>query len=73
MMEQNVVKMKADWTRSDPTITTYLKKYGRNGVPLYLLYSGKEGENPQILPQVLTKDNVIEALNKLPPTVAENK
>lgn len=73
MMEQNVVKMKADWTRSDPTITTYLKKYGRNGVPLYLLYSGKEGENPQILPQVLTKDNVIEALNKLPPNVAENK
>lgn len=64
MTELGVVKMKADWTRYDPIITEELKKYGRNGVPLYLLYSGKEGE-PEVLSQVLTPDSVIKSLNNI--------
>ncbi len=40
--EQGVVKMKADWTRRDPSITTKeLQKFGRSGVPLYLYFDGK--------------------------------
>lgn len=48
-----------DWTNEDPEITKYLKRYGRNGVPLYVFYgapdetTGKRPE-PVILPQLLT-------------------
>ncbi len=63
--EKGVVRMKADWTRSDPVITEELRKFGRNGVPLYLLYGTNADEAPQILPQVLTPDIVMEALEKI--------
>jgi thiol:disulfide interchange protein DsbD len=55
-----VVKLKADWTKSDPVITEALSQFGRNSVPLYVLYTGKE--EPVILPQVLTPDAVLEHL-----------
>ena len=62
---KGVVKMKADWTKNDPRITEALRTYGRNSVPLYLLYSGTEGATPKILPQVLTPDVVVEHLGDL--------
>ena len=65
MAEKNVIMVKADWTRSDPEITKFLRRFGRNGVPLYLLYKGESDDRPQILPQVLTPEIVIEALNKI--------
>lgn len=55
-----VVKMKADWTRRDASITEELKKFGRNSVPLYLLYTDQN--TPTILPQVLTQEAILEAL-----------
>lgn len=57
-----VVKMKADWTKSDPVITEALSKFGRNSVPLYVLYSPQQQE-AVILPQVLTADVVLDHLN----------
>jgi len=56
--------LKADWTRKDPVITRALAKYGRNSVPLYVLY-GKETKNPVILPEILTPAIVLEALNNI--------
>ena len=67
LQELGVVKMKADWTKHDPVITEELKKYGRNGVPLYLLFSGNPDEPPQVLPQVLTPDTILEYLDKVKP------
>jgi len=63
LSEMGVVKMKADWTRNDSAITQELRKFGRSGVPLYLLY-GKES-NPKILPQVLTPEIVMQELREL--------
>lgn len=63
MKSLGVVKMKADWTKKNPEITEELRKYGRNGVPLYLLY-GKDMK-PTILPQVLTPEAVVEQLEKM--------
>lgn len=60
--ELGVVRMKADWTKNDPAITQELKKFGRSGVPLYILYGADESDKPQILPQVLTTENVISSL-----------
>jgi thiol:disulfide interchange protein DsbD len=56
-----IVKMKADWTNGDPTITKLLQKFGRPGVPLYVLYTGKN-EGPIVFPEVLTKGMVLEKL-----------
>jgi thiol:disulfide interchange protein DsbD len=58
--DNNVAYLVADWTRSDLAITTYLNRFERNGVPLYVFYP-PQGE-PIILPQILTPSNVIEAL-----------
>jgi thiol:disulfide interchange protein len=60
-----VVTMEADWTKNDPVITQALRKYGRNGVPLYLLFSGTPGETPTIMPQLLTTDVVLDYLKAL--------
>lgn len=63
--ELGVVRMKADWTKNDPLITNELQKFGRSGVPLYLLYGSDPTEEPKVLPQVLTPENVIGSLNAL--------
>jgi len=56
-----IVKLKADWTNGDPVITKLLQKFGRPGVPLYVLYPGKN-EEPIVFPEVLTKSMVLEKL-----------
>jgi thiol:disulfide interchange protein len=63
-----VVKLRADWTKSDPIITQELSKFGRNSVPLYVLYGPNEKQEPLILPQVLTADVVIDHLNTAIPS-----
>lgn len=55
----DVVEMVGDWTRADPAITQVLQRYGRSGVPLYLV--SKSGAEPSVLPQVLTPDAVAAA------------
>ena len=65
MREVGVVAMRADWTSSDPEITHALQELGRDGVPLYVLYSGREADPPRILPQILTRDLVITELEEL--------
>jgi thiol:disulfide interchange protein len=56
-----IVKLKADWTNGDPAITKLLQSFGRPGVPLYVLYPGKN-EEPIVFPEVLTKGMVLEKL-----------
>jgi thiol:disulfide interchange protein/DsbC/DsbD-like thiol-disulfide interchange protein len=63
--QKNVVLFRADWTHSDPEISKTLQAFNRDGVPLYLLYSPKSKDAPQILPEVLTPGIVLDALNKL--------
>ena len=71
--ELGVVRMKADWTKNDAKISAALRKFGRNGVPLYVLYSPDPSVPPQILPQVLTPDIVLSHLKNLNADVAERK
>ena len=54
-----VVALRGDWTRRDPDITRFLTKQGAAGVPLYLWYAPGSQE-PEILPQILTADTLIE-------------
>ncbi|WP_119679171.1 protein-disulfide reductase DsbD family protein [Indioceanicola profundi] len=65
MAERGVVYLKGDWTNRDAEIARVLERFGRNGVPLYLLYRPGEAE-PEVLPQLLTEGIVLEALAKAP-------
>jgi thiol:disulfide interchange protein DsbD len=53
--------VRADWTRRDPEIAQALARIGRSGVPAYVLY--KPGRAPLVLPEILTRERVIEALD----------
>ncbi|PYJ14030.1 MAG: thiol:disulfide interchange protein [Verrucomicrobia bacterium] len=61
---RGIVKMKADWTNGDPVITKLLQQFGRPGVPLYVLYAGKN-EEPIVFPELLTKSMVLEKLETI--------
>ncbi len=59
-----IVSLKADWTNRNPEITQLLSKFGRSGVPLYVVFpAGKPGE-PIILPEVITTGIVLDAIDR---------
>ena len=58
----NVALLVADWTEHDPEITQALEKFGRNGVPVYVLYSENPQTAPVLLPEILTPTIVLDAL-----------
>lgn len=60
--EKGITALKGDWTNYDAEITRALAQFGRSGVPLYVYYSGVEGEAPRVLPSILTSNIVLEAL-----------
>lgn len=57
--------IKADLTHMDDRLVDELERFGRSGVPLYLLYDPDDPEEPEILPQVLTRDRMVEAFESL--------
>jgi len=60
-----VVYMVADWTNYDADIAAFLARNGRNGIPFYILYSGDPSIEPLILPQLLTKSTVLDAIEQV--------
>ncbi|MBK1878908.1 protein-disulfide reductase DsbD family protein [Pelagicoccus mobilis] len=63
--KMDVQLVQADWTKKDSVITKALAKYGRSSVPLYLLYDGKPGSEPKVLPQVLSPDAFLDSLDEI--------
>jgi thiol:disulfide interchange protein DsbD len=62
MSEHEVVPLKADWTRRNATITDWLHRYGKAGVPFYLVIPATGDPIP--LGEVITPGMVIEALER---------
>jgi thiol:disulfide interchange protein DsbD len=58
----NFATFKADWTLRDDEIARELAKWGRAGVPIYLVYPADPGKEPKLLPELLTLDATLEAL-----------
>jgi thiol:disulfide interchange protein len=54
--------MIADWTDYDADIGEFVKSHGRSGIPLYVMYPSGAGSQPVILPQLLTRDIVLSAI-----------
>ncbi len=65
LRKDGVVTLKADWTNRSAAITAELSRYGRSGVPLYLLYSPGSQDSAVVLPQILTPASVMGALDKI--------
>jgi len=61
-VKYGVVKMYADWTQMDDEITQVIRSLGRNGVPVHALYSGEQGSAPELFPELVTQDMIINAL-----------
>ena len=65
LRKQAVVYMKGDWTNRDPAITRVLEQYGRSGVPLYLLFPSDPDGDVTVLPNILTRGIVLDALHQI--------
>jgi suppressor for copper-sensitivity B len=53
--------MRADWTRPSDAIATYLRGFGRYGIPFNAVY-GQGAPNGLALSEVLTGEQVMAAL-----------
>ena len=62
LQAHNVTLLKADWTSQDPEITRKLASFGRAGVPTYVLYPATPTAPADVLPELLTKDLVLNAI-----------
>jgi thiol:disulfide interchange protein DsbD len=61
---KKVLTLKADWTDFDKEIGNHIKKLGRAGVPVYVLYRPGE-EKPIVFPEILTQKTVTDELDKI--------
>ena len=61
--EPDIVALKADWTLRDEDIRMELQKYGKAGVPMYLVFHPGEPRG-RLLPELLTPSMILEALEK---------
>ena len=55
--------MQGDWTRPDQTISDYLARYGRYGIPFNAVF-GPGAPEGILLPELLTPGAVTDALDR---------
>lgn len=65
--ERNVVRLRADWTNQDAQITAALRDLGRIGVPVYAVYAAGSKGAPTLLPELLTQERVLRAIDEAAP------
>ncbi len=62
----DIALLRADWTSQDPVITEWLAKFGRSGIPFYVIYPPEQGSTPTTLPDgILTPSTLLKNLDKL--------
>ena len=64
LREGKFTLLRADWTNEDSEITAKLASVNRAGVPTYVVYPGLVGAAADVLPELLTKDLVLKAIQK---------
>lgn len=62
--QKGIRLMKGDWTNRNAEIAEILARYGRAGVPLYLLFP-KGNAEAVVLPEILTPGIIADAINKI--------
>ena len=64
LADKNIRAFRADYTRRPDYITEELLDRGRAGVPLVLVFPADKTSEPEMLPELLTADIILAALNK---------
>ena len=62
LRDGSVIAMQADWTRPDETISRFLERYGRYGIPFNIVF-GPGAPAGIELSEILTPQAVIDALD----------
>jgi thiol:disulfide interchange protein DsbD len=65
--QRKVVQLRADWTNQDAQITAALRDLGRIGVPVYAVYAAGSHGAPILLPELLTQERVLRAIDEAAP------
>ena len=68
----DVAVFRADWTRRSETIRAELARFGKAGVPLYLVYPAGGTQPPRVLPALLTVDLLVAELRTARPSRGES-
>ncbi len=63
--KKGVIAVMADWTNQDPIIAKALAAFGRESVPLYVLYPPGADSKPVILPELITPGMVTSAIYEI--------
>ena len=64
LADKNIKAFRADYTRRPDNITKELRRRGRAGVPLVLVFPADKTAQPEMLPELLSPDIVLTALHK---------
>lgn len=64
LADHKLTLLKADWTQYDPEITKELASLNRSGVPTYVIYPSDPAAAADVLPELLTKDVVLSAIER---------
>ncbi len=64
MEKHEVVPLIADFTRRDPKIKTWLDRFQRASVPMYMVVPADRSKAPFILPEVFQPETLVEALER---------
>ena len=59
--QPHIIKLQADWTQRDEVIATYLRSFGKFGIPFNIVY-GPAAPEGIVLPELLSKRLVLDAL-----------
>jgi thiol:disulfide interchange protein len=61
----SIIPVRADWTSRNDDITSLLQKFGRSGVPLFVILPQGDVDRAVILPEVITVDMLENELNNV--------
>ena len=62
--DNEIVKIKGDWTKPNKKIEQFLQKYNRFGIPFNIIYS-KSYPDGIIFSELLSTSELIETINKI--------
>lgn len=66
LRQDNIVRMRADWSRYNPGVLAYIQGFGRFGIPLDVVY-GPRMPQGQLLPEILQTSTLFHALDNATP------
>lgn len=65
LQSPSISAVRADWTTRNDNITALLQRFGRSGVPLFVIVPGGDIDQAVVLPEVITVDMLVTALEQV--------